>query len=193
MGKVILVAIFLLAFIGCATKEVETKHYIPEYSAVSVSNPLFTPSPGQTFAWYSPVTIATGSQDVDAFLKKHSIPILNERLMAKGYKIVEDNNQANYIIGLAIVNNHSDQSKKISNFFHLFPSLNDQESNHEYATAYVGVIDRRHLELVESGTSAEFLMWRSSVQAFAVRKDISSDQRLHRLQYLADTLMRGFP
>ena len=193
VAKWYLASIIFLLFFGCTTTEEKPELFVPEYSAVSVSSPLFTPSTGQSFAWYSPVTIATGTEKVDAFLKQHVIPSINKHLVGRGYRVVEEQSQADYIIGFAIANNYSARSTQLSNFFHLFPSINDLDETHQYATAFVGVIDRRDLPLVEAGVNTELLLWRSSIEAFAVGEDFPEELRMHRLQYLVNTLMKSFP
>jgi hypothetical protein len=174
-------------------KEEEIPRDAYEFSALSFHDPRFAPRPGQKFAWYTPVTIEVSYKSGDTFVNDNTQRMISNELLAKGYKIVEDHNLADYVIGAAFIDQNSQSASELTDFFRLFPSIDDPEADLNYATAFVGVIFAGDLPKVSTDPNSNLLIWRSSLRAFVMGDKLEPQAREQRLQNLMTRLMSSFP
>lgn len=184
----------VLFFANGCTNEQAIQEDAQKYSEISVLNPNFKPRTGDTFAWYSPIIWSTEIIPESPELRQFLTQLLEEQVVSKGYRMVEDQSQADYIIGAAIVDGKSERSQEINNFFRLFPSLGDSESGLRESEALVGVIRQGDQELVKAGAGGSHLtLWRASIKAYVLGEKVSDDLREQRYRFFAQKLMSNLP
>lgn len=183
----------LLASCSQQKEEEEISRDAYEFSAISFHDPRFVPRPGQKFAWYAPVTVEIEYRSGDNFVKDNAQRMISNELLAKGYEIVEDHNLADYVIGATFIDQNSARTSELTDFFRLFPSIDDPEADLNYATAFVGVILAGDLPKVSTEPNSNLLIWRSSIRAFVMGDTLEPEARIQRLQNLMTRLMSSFP
>lgn len=177
---------------GCTGSSDQVMRDASEYSAVSVLNPDFQPGPGTTFAWYSPIIWSSEALPEDAAMKSRITRLVNNEITSRGFRIVTDQAQADYILGGAIVDGQNARSEQLKSFFNLFPALGSSGKLQE-TTALMGVIERRELARVQSGDRPASMMWRASLSAYVMREKLSPELQDQRLTVFTRKLMRSFP
>lgn len=195
MNRIILL-ILSLALFACTSAQEEADEIMQdagEYSAVSVTDPKFSPKPGDTFAWYGPLIWASEAVPHNPQMVQQITRLVNQELMEHGYKVIADQQQADYIIGAAIADGNSAQSEQVKQFFSLFPSLGNANTNLKETTALVGVIDSKDLVIAQSSFGSQVVLWRSSLATYVMGDKISAELQQQRLAVFAEKLMRSLP
>lgn len=191
--KLSLSIVLLLFATSCATDQDALMEDATEYSAVSVTNPTFDPSVGQTFAWYAPIIWSSEAAVYNEAMRQELTTLVENELRSRGYRIIADREQADYVIGAALVDGDSQQSEQIRNFFRLFPAIGPSRANLPATTAMIGIVDHDHIASFEANDTVDNILWRSSIQVFVVGESLSPELQRARLRGLAGRLMRSFP
>jgi len=199
MNKLILslgcAALLCLTLVGCSSQQKadDVMHDASEFSAVSVTDPSFKPQPGQSFAWLGPIIWASDAMPRDPKMVAQMTNLINQELMRRGYKVIEDQQNADYILGAAIADGESAQSEQVKSFFNLFPAIGNSRAHLKETTALVGVIHSKDLPLAQSTLSSRVVLWRSSLAAYVVGDKISPEMQSERLAVFSRKLMRTLP
>lgn len=186
------VVLTLVLTTGCASQEEVTPEEAEQFSAVSVVSPQFQPEAGAAFAWYGPIVWASEAVPHDEALETEMISLVEEGIAAKGYRMVDAVDDADYIIGGALVDGQSEGSSQVRNFFSLYPALGDGSGNLPHTAAMVGVIEADDYRRIGSLTSGE-LLWRSAVELYVTGDRLPPQTRQTRIRAMAVELMRSLP
>ncbi len=157
-----------------------------EYSAVSMTNPDFTPAVGATVRWYDDVFIIDGESalkinDEQKAWLKHTV---QAHVEARGYRFVDGDN-ADYELASALILDNSPAAQRIQSIAHVFPHLGTTVGQHEEGTMIVAL---------KSPWSPSFssALWRSAIQAYVVDGQTPEAQRA-RTEALIVRLMDSLP
>ena len=164
-----------------------------EFSVVAVTNPKFNPQPGTKFAWFSTLIWSSELVTENNSQGQEIIGILESQLLERGYQVVNNTNDADYIIGAAVADGDSELTHELTQFFRLFPSLGQSRMHHDKSTLYVGVINAEELPLVQDPNANPEVLWRSSIQAYILGEELADDIKHQRFQVFGRKLMASFP
>ncbi len=197
--KPLRISFFVLAFgifciSGCADKQAVLQREARQFSEISVLNPDFRPKPGDSFAWFSPIIWSSEAIQQTPELRAMLTKLVEDQLVAKGYNVVADQKQADYVIGAALVDKNNQGGETLRSFFRLFPSLNSSQAGLAESMALVGVIrpdDVDKIGDVPDGSS--IALWRAAISAYVLGENVSDEVRMERFRSLAVKLMRTMP
>ncbi|WP_370980039.1 hypothetical protein [Agaribacterium sp. ZY112] len=165
-----------------------TPAYKNEYSAVSTVSPDFAPKPGAKVAWYRDVIIADELSPVkvkpDTTLWIHSE--LNKQLTDHGYTLVNNHDDADYLVAAAIILDNSHKADRIQHLAQIFPHLNTHSSQ-DHKGSLIMVLTKPGYQTANS------LMWRSAVQAYVLGDKISAEQSKERTKAFIQRLGASMP
>ena len=188
----------LLPFIllGCSvtptsSNEVE-KHAV--YSAISSVSPSFSPKQGETFTWYDKGIIWSEPEQREphAEMVAHLLSQLGGEIQERGLLMTNMKEEADYVIGVAIIDNQSAASDKITSFFQLTPGL-AMDSNRPNATVVVALVENKPWLLnPDNPWLKDSLLWRSAVEInLLAGSDLMT--RKGRVDEMADVLVSQLP
>jgi hypothetical protein len=190
----ILSLITLLPLGGCVSKQEAAIRDARQFSEISVLNPAFQPKRGDKFAWFLPIIWSSEALPDTPELRQMLTQLVEQQLVAKGYQVVADQQQADYVIGAAIVDGNNQTTELLRNFFRLFPSLNRSQSGLPESMALVGVIRPEDVSLIgqiNDGTS--IALWRAAIKTFVLGENVTPQVREERFRTLAAKLMKSMP
>ncbi|WP_185236521.1 hypothetical protein [Teredinibacter franksiae] len=193
-------AIFLLAvlFTACTSpnpsSEEDDIRAKQAYSAAATKSPTFSPLVGDTFSWYENGiiwSVPEGEPDANMLIS-HMMGQVKELLEKRGYRFTTDASNATYVLGLAVLDNQVESSKRVSQFFQVAPGMNAAEQDR--TATVIAAVAKNNAWVLESGSQAirNNLLWRSSVEAFVI-EGLEPEERLRRIDRLTQVLMGSFP
>ncbi len=192
--KILLGFLLGLIFLSGCSNQAKLEQDAHEYSEITVTHANFAPKLGETIAWHGPILWSTNAIKNDANTQAFLKQLVNSELRDKGFRLIEDEKQADYIISAAVVNVSDPHSDQIIDFFRLFPDIRESKSGLDSAEALIGIIRRDDIELaLASEGGANFALWRSSVIAFVLGEKVDAEVREQRYRFLTKKLMSRLP
>jgi len=164
-----------------------------QYSVMSVTVPEFKPRHGEKIAWLSPLIWASDAVEKDPVAGAKVLQLISGELTRRGYQMVSEHHQADYIIGAAIVDGDSERSEELRNFFQLFPSIGTSGSKFDKSIFYVGLINSEDQVLLNTPGVQPVVLWRSSIKAYVLGDKLEPELRKQRMQAFIHRLMASFP
>ncbi|MFT6368280.1 MAG: hypothetical protein ACJAUG_001786 [Halioglobus sp.] len=159
------------------------------YSAVAATKPDFKPSRGDTVAWYGPPIWADA--DLRASNQILSVQIqdaVSQQLISRGFKIVDDEAMAKYVIGLGVITKGGERSDELSSFFMVFPQLRSSAAGFDKGTIVAGIVHAKNVKASAVAPNSKEVLWRAGIEAFILGTKLDSVQRLKRVESLASAL-----
>lgn len=159
------------------------------YSAVVSHSDAFQPKPGQTFSWFTDA-VAVSNNGSGGYVPQHVQALIAETLetglIAKGFRVADNPNTADFLIGAGVLVNGAEQSKALLDLVQVFPGIRetldeDQPVSLLVAAGRPGSLKQHHL------------MWRGAVNASAITSDIPDAQRQALIKEIASSLLQQFP
>lgn len=154
-------------------------------SAVSIVNPDFQSIKGQTVAWHAELVVAgkVFDEDFDLQIKELITTSVTDAITKKGYSVISDKENADYLLSAAIFTGDVD-IKDISSVM-MYPGLAKSVANLEKGSLLVTL--GRHEK------NSTKLMWQGTVNAYVVGDSLSVDYRSKRIKSIVASLFRSFP
>jgi len=187
-------AILLTLLCGCVSNEQFIENDARKFSEISVLSGDFNPKPGDKIAWYSPFIWSSDVIEQTPELRQNLTELIEQELVAKGYQIVPTQAEANYVIGVALVDKNNQGGEALRNFFSLFPSLSNSSADLPESMAMVGLIaaeDAALIGAVPDGSSIS--LWRAALSAYVLGDKVSEDVRIERFRTFIGKLMQTLP
>jgi len=184
----------LLTLGACMSKQEAHLRDARQFSEISVLKSEFQPRPGDTFAWYAPLILSSAAIEPTPELRQMLMQLVEEELRKKGYQVLADQAEADYIIGAAIVDPEDEASETLRNFFRLFPSVHKSHTRLPNSMALIAVIrpeDVNRIGQVPDGSS--IALWRAAIAAFVLGDTVSPEVRTERYRTLTAKLMHTLP
>ncbi len=190
-----LFCLMLVALVtACISRQEAEIREARQFSEVSVLNGDFEPKAGDKIAWFSPIIWTSKALPATPELRRQLTQLVEQQLIAKGYQVVADQQQADYLIGAAIVDGKDQDGAAIKNFFRLFPSLLKSRTGLPESMALVGIIrpeDANKIGQIPNGSSIS--LWRAAISAFVLGERVSPELRMQRFNDLSVKLMKSLP
>jgi hypothetical protein len=196
--KMILVGSSLILLSACTGvgQEQNPVQVARTYSAVSFTDPGFTPEPGSSFAWYgSPVWSDNGEWDSQGIFGRAFQRSVSLRLQSRGYNVVYGLSEADYLVGVAMILPGGTRSDDIRDYFRMFPQLPESSSGFDRGQIIVGVVPAHRVAEIEAGSppNRRALLWRSAIEAYVLDLDPGSDESQQRIEGLSGILLESLP
>lgn len=194
MRKLLLISSLCCLFLAsCATAPTpSTQAQRQSFTSVSVSNPVFAPQVGQRFAWYSPaVTWATtGPVSMNAAIEQSATQTIERELVARGYVMSQNPEDADYIIGMVITTGDHNDADTFTRYFNLSANLGNKDAT-QTARALIGVFDQKYWGMNPPPSNA--LIWKADLETQLLEDSTPTDVRLARVKTLTSQLMSSLP
>lgn len=159
------------------------------YSAVISHSDAFRPRPGETFSWFTDAIVVSDG-DSGVSLPQHVQALIAETLetalIAKGFRVADSPNSADFLIGAAVLRNDSDQNQAMRDFIQVFPAIRETLDKDQPASLLVAAGRPANL-------NQHHLMWRGAVNASVVVKEIPDAEQQARIKELVESLVKQFP
>lgn len=164
------------------------------YSAISSSSEEFSPKKGEQFTWYkNGITWAISAHTPQHEKLGHQLlEELEIRLAKHGLKRSSRAADADYVLGVAILDNQTSHTEEISSFFQLAPGLAAKKDSLN-ATVIVAAIENTPLlQSSNPNLIRHNLIWRTAIET-NVLKEATDQERLARVSELAEIISQHFP
>ena len=189
-----LIAVLLLTVNACVSKHQALQQDARQFSEISVLDPEFQPKRGDKFAWFLPIIWTSEAIAQTPELRQMLTQLVEQQLVAKGYQIVGDVEEADYVIGAALVDKNNQGGEVLRKFFHLFPSLNRSQTGAPVSMAMVGVIRPEDVDKIgEIPDGSSIALWRAAISAYVLGEQVSEQVRMERFRTLTVKLMHTMP
>ena len=188
-----LTIIFALLLNGCAQQsERHVRSDAGTYSSVAVSQPNFKPMKGQSFAWYGK-PVWSDSKMANANTDSQLVSAMNRQLADRGYRLSNEREQADYVIGMALITEGGTRNEELAQFFSIFPNLPKSAAGFKKGVIAVGVITPSQVSASGTAPDRQAVLWRSALEAFILDEAIDENQREERIRGFVSVLMKRFP
>lgn len=159
------------------------------YSAVISHSDVFTPGRGQSFAWYTNKVIDSGngvSVKIPAQTHERIAQLIETHLIAQGFRLVADANEADFMIGAGLLINRDDQNEAMLDFIEVFPAVRETLTSDHPVSLLVAAGKPAHLK-------EHHMMWRGVVNATVATTNIAETEREAEAEKLVRALLTQFP
>ncbi len=188
-----LLFILLASTSACVTEPAVESRQAREFSEVAVLSGDFEPRRGDRFAWYSPIIWASDALPETTELRTLLMQLVEAELKEKGYQVVGDVSEADYVIGAAVVDKDNQAGETVRHFFNLFPSIKGSRNLPE-SMALIGVIRPEDVERIpQLNTGNSIALWRAAIIANVLGDQVSTEARAARFKTLTQRLMKSLP
>lgn len=164
------------------------------YAAVSTQSADFAPKAGQRVAWHPKGILWSMSHPVahGEQLSQHLMAQLEAELTLRGLAVVTDAQQADYILGVAILDHQSEISEQVAGFFQISPGMMQPPAG-QNASVMLAMVENQPW-LFNSGRKIlrQNLLWRSGLET-QVLQQTNLGERKRRVEEMTQVLLKNFP
>ena len=191
MTRLLAVVLFSSLFlVSCNMPSTHSLHAERQpFRSVSVSNPLFAPTVGQRFAWYTPaVTWATTDPiAANSAIEQSIIQTIEKELTARGYTMSTAPEEADFIIGMVITTDDYKGSQAFTQYFNLSATSTHKKT----ARALVGIFEQKYWGAAPPPSDA--LIWKADLETRILDDATPKNIKIDRAKILTARLMSGLP
>ncbi|MEQ9566473.1 MAG: hypothetical protein RLN85_11800 [Pseudomonadales bacterium] len=158
------------------------------FTTVSRVAPEFRPAANQHLIWYGDLIVEDQQSSTKLTAEnRHFIrQILEQRLRMRNYRFTQDPENADYVVGAALLLDNSPESRKIENFLQLHPMVSSAQGKYPTGTLMVAILSPGEI-------NQQSVLWRGAIQAFDMGEQLPSEINRVRIEEFITRLIDTVP
>lgn len=184
-------ALALLSFLPGCNSQPQPEQVISDahrFTTVSRVAPEFRPTAHQRLVWYGDLIVEDqqSSTKISAENRQFITQILEQQLRMRNYRFTQDPENADYVVGAALLLDDSPESRNIENFLQLHPMVSSAQGKYPTGTLMVAILSPGEI-------NQQSVLWRGAVQAFDMGEQLPSEINRVRIEEFITRLIDTVP
>lgn len=158
------------------------------FTAVSRVAPDFRPVSQQRLIWYGDLIVEDqqSTTKITAENRQFIKQTLENQLRLRNYRFTQNPEEADYVVGAALLLDNSPESQTIENFLRLHPMVGSAVGRYPRGTLMVAIMEPGEI-------TQQSVLWRGAIQAFNMGETLPSEINRVRIQDFVQKLIEAVP
>ena len=184
-------AMALLVFLAGCSSQPQPEQVINDahrFTTVSRVAPEFRPTMHQRLIWYGDLIVEDQQSGTKITTENRQFitQILEQQLRLRNYRFTQDPENADYVVGAALLLDDSPESRNIENFLQLHPMVGPAQGGYPTGTLMVAILSPGEV-------NQQSVLWRGAIQAFDMGERLPSEINRVRIEEFISRLIDSVP